>query len=71
MPIIQPVIKIELDPSRPVQELCGVISAVSAYHPGQEDAVLKGVRDAIERRLEQLKGDVPDGKQIREPNRDE
>lgn len=67
---IMPVIRAELDPSRPVPEICAVINAVTPFHPGQEKAILKGVKDSIEVRLKQLeKGDAQNGKQVREHSR--
>ncbi|MCY9760934.1 hypothetical protein M5X06_18800 [Paenibacillus alvei] len=61
---VQPIIRIELDPTQPVPEICAVIMAVIPYHPGQEEALLLGVREAIEKRLEQLskRGDEAGGK---------
>lgn len=61
---IQPIVKIELDPLKPVPELCTVISAVMPYHPGQEIAILEGVQDAIQTRLNQLKGDDHSGERL-------
>ncbi|WP_080833194.1 hypothetical protein [Cohnella massiliensis] len=58
---IDPIVKIEIDPRRPVPEICAVISAIMPYHPGQETAILQGVQDAIGNRLEQLKGDEQSG----------
>lgn len=67
---IQPVLRAELDPARPVPEVCAVISAVLAFHRGQERAVLQGVKEAVEDYLKQLeKGDAQNGKQVREPGR--
>lgn len=51
---IKPIIRIELDPSNPVKEICQVIMAVTPYHPGQEKQILQGVQDAISQRLKQL-----------------
>ncbi|EFM10177.1 hypothetical protein PaecuDRAFT_3136 [Paenibacillus curdlanolyticus YK9] len=51
---VQPVIKCELDPTRPVPEICAVIMAVIPYHPGQEDEILLGVQEAIQRRRDAL-----------------
>ncbi|GAV13228.1 hypothetical protein [Paenibacillus sp. NAIST15-1] len=61
---VQPIIRIELDPTQPVPEICAVIMAVTPYHPGQEKAILLGVQEAIEKRLKQLskKGDEASGK---------
>ncbi|MBW7475959.1 hypothetical protein K0T92_14530 [Paenibacillus oenotherae] len=53
---IQPVIKIEIDPTKPVPEICAVIAAVLPYHPGHEEAILRGVVEAVELRIKQLKG---------------
>jgi|GEM_PF-2138018 len=60
---VQPIIRIELDPLTPVPEICAVISAVVPYHAGQEESILMGVQEAIEKRLEQLrqKGDEASG----------
>ena len=70
MPIIQPIIRCELDPAQPVSEICAVISTVIPYHPGQEGAILRGVLKAIEKRLEEMKGAEMD-EPIRESGRDE
>jgi hypothetical protein len=61
---VQPIVRIELDPTQPVPEICAVIMAVVPYHHGQEEAILLGVQEAIEKRLEQLrqKGDEAGGK---------
>lgn len=66
---IQPVIRIEIDPSEPVSEICQVITAVIPYHPNHEEAILHGVKEAINKRLNQLKGDDEGGKPIRESSR--
>ncbi|MGG4196101.1 hypothetical protein ABEW50_21895 [Paenibacillus jamilae] len=60
---VQPIIRIELDPAQPVPEICAVIMAVVPYHTGQEESILMGVQEAIEKRLEQLrqKGDEASG----------
>ncbi|MEK4513647.1 hypothetical protein [Paenibacillus sp. FSL K6-2524] len=66
---IQPVVKVELDPLNPVPEICAVIMAVTPYHHGQEEAILLGVKEAIEQRLAQLKkGDEVHGESVREPS---
>jgi hypothetical protein len=53
---IRPTLQIEIDPRRPVPEICAVISAVLPYHPpGQEEAILNGVKEAIEKQLGALK----------------
>ncbi|PWV97430.1 hypothetical protein DFQ01_12174 [Paenibacillus cellulosilyticus] len=51
---VQPVIKCEIDPMKPVPEICAVIMAVTPYHPQQEDAILLGVQEAIQKRRDQL-----------------
>lgn len=48
---IQPIIQVEIDPLIPVPEICAVISAVAPYHPGQEEAILMGIQEAIGKRL--------------------
>jgi len=53
--IIQPVIKAELNPANPVQELCAAINAVLAFHPGQEENVLIGIQEAIDVRINQIR----------------
>lgn len=66
---IQPVVRCELDPLKPVPEICSVIMAVTPYHPGNEEAILQGVKEAVEQRLEQLKkGDKAHDEQVRKPN---
>lgn len=63
MPRIQPIIQADINPLKPIPEICEIIRAVSAYHPGQEQDILKGVKDAIDRRLSHLqKGDNKDAK---------
>ncbi|MFW5436365.1 hypothetical protein [Paenibacillus apiarius] len=52
---VQPIVRIEIDPTTPVPEICAVIMAVTPYHPGQEEAVLLGIQEAIEKRLTQLR----------------
>lgn len=56
---IQPIVRIEIDPTKPVPEISAVISAVAPYHPGQEETILMGIQEAIGKRLAQLrkKGD--------------
>ena len=67
---IQPIVRIELDPSRPVPEICHVIMSVMPYHPGQEEAILRGVQEAIEKRLKQLEKEADaDAEQVRKSGR--
>ncbi len=68
--VVQPVVKAEIDPLKPVPEICAVIMAVTPYHPGQEESILMGIQEAIERRLSQLrKGVETDGEPLRESSR--
>ncbi|MBY0011506.1 hypothetical protein [Paenibacillus typhae] len=53
---IRPTLQIEIDPRRPVPEICAVISATLPFHPpGQEEAILNGVKEAIEKQLGAIK----------------
>jgi len=53
---IQPLLRIELNLKQPVVEICNVISAVTAYHPEQqEEVILRGIQKAIDKRLSELK----------------
>lgn len=58
MAYIQQVVKAEIDPTKPVAEICSLIMAVTPYHPNQEAEILTGIKDAIEQRLKQLEGDI-------------
>lgn len=68
---VQPVVKVEIDPLKPVPEICAVIMAITPYHPGQEESILLGIQGAIERRLNQLRKGVEhnDGEPLRESGR--
>lgn len=61
---IKNVVLAEVDPSRPVQEVCAVIASLLPYHPGQEEAILLGIQEAIDKKL---KGGKPNVEQVREP----
>jgi len=50
--VIHNVLRIEISPT--VQDVCEVITAVSAYYPNQEEQVLKGIQDAINKRLKAI-----------------
>lgn len=63
---IVPVLRAEIDPARPTEEICGVINAICAFHPGQEDQVLKGVKTAIEVRLKLLEKGEKRNEPVRE-----
>ncbi|WP_240415039.1 hypothetical protein [Paenibacillus periandrae] len=54
MAIIQPKLEVVLNPANPVQEVCEVINAVSAYHPNKEAEILAGLMQAIGARLQEL-----------------
>lgn len=51
---VKPIVRAELDPLNPVQEICSVVMAILPYHPNQEAEILQGVKDAIEVRMKQL-----------------
>lgn len=53
MAVIQNVLRIEISPT--VQDVCEVITAVVAFYPNQEETVLQGIQDAINKRLEMIK----------------
>lgn len=62
----------ELDPRRPVQEVCAVIMALVPFNPGQEAAILRGVIEAAEDRLRQLEpkeGGEEHAEPVHEPER--
>lgn len=63
---IQPFIRIELDPRRPVPEICSVISAVTSTSSAeQEELILRGIQRAIEKRLIAIgKGEQPSAEQV-------
>ena len=52
---IQTKIIVEINPANPVSEVCSVIMAITAFHPGQEEKVLQGIQAAIAKRLDELK----------------
>jgi len=59
---IKTLIHAEIDPRQPVPEILTIIRAVTPYHPGQEEAILIGIMEALEKRLIVLKkGDEKDG----------
>jgi hypothetical protein len=58
---VQNKLVIEIEPT--VTEVCAVISAVGAFHPGQEVKFLEGIRAALDERLNILKPDqIDEGK---------
>lgn len=68
MATVKPVVQVELDPLKPVPEICAVIASVLPYHPGQEDAILKGVQEAIQRHRNQIAKGAEGIEQVRESN---
>lgn len=46
------VLRIEILPTVP--ELLSVVSAVAAFYPGREKEIMQAIRDAAERRIEEL-----------------
>jgi len=62
---MQSIIRIDLDPTKPIPEALAAVQAMINANPGQEMTILLGVQEAITRRLEQLKGedhDATDGR---------
>lgn len=53
MAIVRNKLMVELYPT--VQDVCEVISAVGAFHQGQEDKYLEALKACIEKRLEDLR----------------
>lgn len=49
---VQNKLVIEMEPN--VNDICAVISAVSAFHPGKEIELLQKVQDAIKHRIKDL-----------------
>lgn len=57
MPRLQTLIMAEIDPSRPVTEACAVIDAIVKQNPvAHEESILTGIKEAIDKRLAQMKG---------------
>lgn len=52
---VDPIVRVELDPRRPVPEICAVISAMMPYNAGHEEAILRGVGEAIAEQLAKIK----------------
>ena len=53
MAVINNKLQVEMYPTVP--DLLQVISAVLAFHPGQEEKVLEGIQTALNKRLDELK----------------
>lgn len=54
MAVVQTIVRIDADPTKPTQEICAVINVLTSYHPGQEERILLDVKEAIETRLMEL-----------------
>lgn len=54
MAVIQQILECRIDPSKPAQEICAIISEMVMYHPGQEAKILCAVQDAISKQLEEI-----------------
>jgi len=67
MPIIQPILHAQIDPSKPVQELCDIASALEIYHRGHEVDMYRGLIAAAQARIEQMKGVSEDGEPVLQP----
>lgn len=72
MPKLEPILRVELDPRAPVPELCAVIDGVVSYHPTQlEPEILRGLRKAIDERLEAIEKEAEKrGEQVLQPGRE-
>lgn len=53
MPVIKNVLKCEIEPT--VNDVCALISAVTAFHPGREEKFLKAINDAVNKRLDEIR----------------
>lgn len=59
---VSPKVHVELDPMIPVPEVVATIVALFPYNQGHEDAILQGVKEAIERlQAQREKGVKQDG----------
>lgn len=55
MPKLEPILRADIDPLNPVQELCAVIDGVLSYHPVPvRIEILRHLRDEMERVIEKL-----------------
>lgn len=54
MAVVQTIVRIDADPTKPTQEICAVINVLASYHKGQEERILLDVKEAIDRRLLEL-----------------
>ncbi|MFD2334696.1 hypothetical protein ACFSR7_36090 [Cohnella sp. GCM10020058] len=59
---VRRMIQLDLDPQDPVNEAIATIVAMMPYNQGHEDAILQGVKEAIERlQAQREKGVKQDG----------
>lgn len=59
---IEPLIRAELNPYRPVPEVMQIVEVMLQNNPGQEMAVLNGLAEAINVLQSRMKGDGQSGK---------
>ena len=65
----QTLIIAEIDPARPVVEACSVIDAIVRHNPAvHESDILTGIKEAIDKRLSQMKGAETNDKPVRGNN---
>ncbi|WP_217595501.1 hypothetical protein [Cohnella sp. GbtcB17] len=65
----QIIVRMDLDPRQPVQEVVEVVSAMIQANLGREDEILQGVKEAIERVQAQrtkMKGAERDAEPVRQ-----
>ena len=72
MPKLDPILRAEINPLNPVPELCAVIDGVVSFHPPQlEPEILRGLRRAIDERLEAIEKEAEKrGEQVLQPGRE-
>lgn len=61
MAVYQTLIRIDMDPAKPVPELIAAIQVMIQYNPIHEVEILKGLQDTINKRLHQLEGGKQNG----------
>lgn len=58
MAIIRNRLTVEMEPTVP--EICTIISAVTAFYPGQEVKILEDIKKSLDNRLQELKEEQKD-----------
>ena len=53
---VQTLLRVDMDPTKPVLEILAAIQAMVNLNPDKELEILKGVAEGLERRMNQLKG---------------